>query len=115
MKKSDKKTEQAIINALTDVCDEAKTHITGFEWLTHTVNYKNFPASLRVACVFVDAASQQQAIDQHKAEQLLMDIQNTLKHCDIQIKTSQISIDNEEACNAQHQGDWQLRLSTQWK
>lgn len=52
MRKTDKKLERDIIRALTDVCEAAKTTHSGFEWLTHTVDYTKFPESLRVTLVF---------------------------------------------------------------
>jgi len=59
MKKSDKKTENLIIQVLTQGCEQAKDEVTGFSWLTHQVNYTNFPNSLVVTCMF---ATEQQLI-----------------------------------------------------
>lgn len=52
MRKSDKKLDKAIRLHLTEVCDYALEHTQGFLWLTHTVDYKHFPSSLKVRCVF---------------------------------------------------------------
>jgi len=52
MKKSDKKIENAIRLALTNVCEEALETVEGFQWITHTVNYKHFPSSLSILCIF---------------------------------------------------------------
>ena len=43
--------ERHLIAALTDACEIAKAEIPGFEWLTHTVDYRAFPQSLRVIWV----------------------------------------------------------------
>ena len=44
--------ERQLVAALTDACETAKAEIPGFEWLTHTVNYADFPQSLRITWVF---------------------------------------------------------------
>lgn len=52
MRKTDKKTDNAIIRALTEVCEHAKDEHAGFEWLTHEADYRRFPQSLNVTLVF---------------------------------------------------------------
>lgn len=52
MKKSDKKTENSIRLALTNACETALETIEGFQWITHSVNYNDFPRSLSILCVF---------------------------------------------------------------
>ena len=52
MRKSDKKLDNQLRLVLTDVCETALKEVEGFQWLTHVVNYSNFPQSLRVVCVF---------------------------------------------------------------
>ena len=52
MKKTDKKMDNHIRRVLTDVCETSLKDINGFAWLTHTVNYAQFPQSLKVICVF---------------------------------------------------------------
>lgn len=52
MKKLDKNLDNQIIKALTVACEQAKDEVTGFSWLTHLVDYKKFPQSLRIICVF---------------------------------------------------------------
>jgi len=63
MRKNDKKLDNSIRIQLTEVCDYALDHTQGFLWLTHTVDYKRFPNSLAVRCVFtansLAAASQE--------------------------------------------------------
>ena len=58
MRKTDKKRETQIIKVLTEVCEEAKYTCTGFEWLTHTVDYQHFPQSLKVTLVFNEHVSE---------------------------------------------------------
>lgn len=52
MKKTEKKTEKAIVNALNVVCECLKNKSDGFSWLTHFVDYGNFPDSLKLVFVF---------------------------------------------------------------
>ena len=52
MKKSFKKLDNTVIRALTNACEIAKDWDCGFEWLTHTADYNQFPESLMVTCVF---------------------------------------------------------------
>ena len=52
MRKIDKKIDNQLRAALTDVCETALKEIDGFLWLTHFVNYSNFPKSLKIVCIF---------------------------------------------------------------
>lgn len=72
MKKSDKNIERVIVSALTQVCETALVSIDGFSWITHTVNYHQFPDSLVISCVFDNNEAivllKQLGEDQHLAE-----------------------------------------------
>ena len=107
MKKTDKKTEQTIVRALTEVCHWAQDQCSGFDWLTHQVDFKHFPASLKVTCVF-HTCQQQQQLD---SGPLKTQIIKTLGDNGIALKPGQIHLDNEQDCAAEHQGDWARRLS----
>ena len=61
MKKTDKKTEKALIAALHKVCNDALDKVEGFEWLTHLGSFSDFPNSLRIVCVFKSNDSLEQA------------------------------------------------------
>lgn len=52
MKKNDKKIENALIKALNNVCENLIQKQNGFIWLTHFVDYKDFPKSLKIVFVF---------------------------------------------------------------
>jgi len=52
MNKTAKKTENAIIKALNEVCETLKEKQHGFVWLTHFVDYDDFPNSLKIVFVF---------------------------------------------------------------
>ena len=86
MTKTDKKTDKLIRQALTQCCEQAKDEITGFSWLTHQVNYADFPNSLVVTCMF---ETQEQLIAaQHKGDknQLQTIIINQLTKLGIKLK-----------------------------
>ncbi len=68
MKKTDKKREKSIVQGLTQVCEIAKNEVSGFEWLTHTINYNDFPNSLMVHCIFTSDESIRQVIDSGQDE-----------------------------------------------
>lgn len=66
MPKTDKKLERDIVRELTAVCEEAKPICSGFEWLTHTVDYTKFPESLRVTLVFNESVSEKTMLAEFK-------------------------------------------------
>lgn len=65
--KQQRQIDQEITRSLQAVCEQAEVTIAGFAWLTHLVDYSNFPYSLQVVCVFVDA--EQQAFAKENGEQ----------------------------------------------
>jgi len=52
MNRSEKKTDNAIVKALNDICETLKEESKGFVWLTHFVDYAKFPQSLKIVFVF---------------------------------------------------------------
>lgn len=115
MKKSDKKIENAIREALTNVCEVALESVDGFVWLTHLVNYNAFPNSLKIICVFETDESLSQAIEAKQDDYLCQLIHQELSGVGIAIKLNQlrqqVSFDSEEACERSHAGKWSERLA----
>ena len=112
MRKTDKKREKQLVNLLNDVCEQALEDIDGFSWLTHMVNYQRFPDSLIIICVFSNREKMLTA-QHHENDKYLMElISQTLKAEAIELKkpNKQVRFDNEEDCEQQHAGNWQLRL-----
>jgi len=99
MRKTDKKIEAAIVQNLTQVCDQALDKIEGFSWLTHQVNYKDFPRSLKITCVFDCDESLRNALQGGGAELLAVMIRAALGRIDISLakKTACISFDSEQS------------------
>lgn len=112
MRKSDKKLDNQLRLVLTNVCETALKEIDGFQWLTHRVNYSNFPKSLKVVCVF-DTNENLTTFMSNSGENALASlIQRKLKEVDVNIKpvSTYISYDTEENCESEHQGKWAERL-----
>lgn len=118
MSKPKSKTEKKIDNnvrlALTQVCDDALVKVDGFEWLTHQANYTNFPASLLVTCVFGTEPALAEATQNGDTLWLQKQIQSRLLKVGVRFKTidKQIIFDTEELCREESQGDWSVRLQS---
>lgn len=112
MKKSHKKIENILRIQLTDVCEQAKDEVPGFEWLTHFVDYESFPSSLYILCIFnheEEIASMLNAGQNKRLSKLIKEhlaVENiTLKDLD-----KQIGFDSEELCELEHAGKWEVRF-----
>lgn len=65
--------ERELIRTLTLACETAKSEIVGFQWLTHDVNYEQFPQSLVVTWMFDSEANKERALAcAHKARTLAL-------------------------------------------
>lgn len=108
MRKTDKKIDNALIEVLTEVCEIAKEKYDGFMWLTHFANYRYFPGSLSVVCVFYTNA-QLAKVDK---DALRLLIKEKLASIDINIKdiSQHVRFDTEENCRNENNGQWQERF-----
>ncbi|ACA88309.1 hypothetical protein [Shewanella woodyi] len=86
MKKSDKKIEHNIREALTQVCETALENVEGFEWLTHRVHYGNVAGSIQITCVFGSSSELSSAKSAQHDEYLYQLIKLALSSIDIDIK-----------------------------
>ncbi|MFL1503832.1 hypothetical protein ACI77J_21255 [Pseudomonas sp. O64] len=104
--------ERRLVATLTEACETAKAEIPGFDWLTHTVDYAAFPQSLRVTWVFDTRANQDHALATG-ADQRMRELTAAALH---EAEVTAVNIDrcvrfdSEQACSAQHGGDWRRRL-----
>jgi len=114
MRKSDKKIDKQLCVVLTHVCETALKKVTGFQWLTHLVNYANFPQSLQVVCVFDTEEHLESYLASKQNQQLVLLIQTEFDQLGIKLKSinKHVSYDTEEACSMQHNGNWASRLAT---
>ncbi len=60
--------------------------MAGFEWLTHTIDYDDFPNSLMVHCIFTSGVSIKQVIDSGQDETIFKLIRDELVLIDINFK-----------------------------
>lgn len=107
-----KQLDKQIVQQLTQVCHLAQNEIDGFVWLTHTVDYANLDKSLKV--IFVFATTEQKASAEHEnADKMKAWVVEYLQPLGIKLNNAdkQIQFDSEQACDAQHNGNWQHRLS----
>ena len=113
MKKTDKKIDNQICQALTKACETAKQEVLGFQWLTHLVNYNKFPGSLSVICIFDTKAELEQAYQESKDQLIVSLIKSELEQINIRFKdiNRHVSFDTGEACEAEHNGKWQKRFN----
>jgi hypothetical protein len=112
MRKTDKKIDNQLRIALTKVCETALKEFTGFQWLTHLVNYANFPKTLRIVCVF-DTNENLSAFKADNSNNALCKlIQEKLNEIGINLKNigSHIAYDTQEECEKIHHGNWANRL-----
>jgi hypothetical protein len=113
MRKSDKKMDNQLRIALTEVCDGAEKEYQGFQWLTHWVNYDDFPNSLKVMCVFSTNDELNRFMDADHHDAINRQIQKKLLGLGINLKRmyDHTLYDTEEACSKEHNGKWANRLS----
>lgn len=112
MRKTDKKLDNQLRHVLTEVCEVALKDINGFQWLTHLVNYSNFPKSLQVVCVFDTNENLSLFMSQNTKTELAHLIQLKLSTINIAVNnvTAHICYDTEQNCDTEHQGKWANRL-----
>ena len=108
MRKTDKKIENALRQALTEACEVALDNHEGFQWLTHFVSYSDFPASLSIVCVY-DKNSHLAKTDKEGMRAL---IKEKLASIDIKLKDcrQQVHFDTEENCDHDNDGKWNERF-----
>ena len=111
MRKTDKKIDKQICEALTEVCEFSLKDNTGFEWLTHLVNYSHFPKSLQVICVFNTNNQLDAFTANNRHFELNERIQKALSGIGISINSRQISYDTEENCSKTNNGKWVDRFA----
>lgn len=86
MRKTDKKYDNAIREALTEVCEQTMKQIDGFEWLTHEVNYQRFPQSVMICLMFTDRQRIADFKNSDEYNRVLKAIQSRLSAAGISLK-----------------------------
>lgn len=113
MRKTDKKIDNQLRLALTEVCEKALKDIEGFLWLTHLVNYSYFPKSFKVVCVFNTNENLSNFMSHANRKDLECLIQIKLAEIGVNVKnvSDHIAYDTEQNCEHVHNGNWAIRLS----
>ncbi len=113
MRKSDKKLDNLLCAVLTNVCEKAIDHVSGFQWLTHTVDFSNYPNSIKVVCVFDTNESLNNFVDSEHNHYLTSLIHEQFESNHIRLKnvTKHVYYDSEQRCDEQNGGNWALRLT----
>ncbi|HEY7865766.1 MAG TPA: Fis family transcriptional regulator [Psychromonas sp.] len=113
MRKTDKKVDNQLRIALTEICDSALKEFSGFQWLTHLVNYAHFPKSLKVICVFDTNDNLKRFMATKSQHGLCTLIQKKLFEMGININSiaGHISYDTQEDCDKNNNGKWAERLA----
>jgi len=114
MRKTDKKHERLISEALTTVCHKALSECPGFVWITHFVDYRDFPRSLIIVSVFETDEALGNTLKTQSQANLSGWIREALRNLSppLSISDHQIQFDSEEACNRESGGNWQRRYQS---
>jgi len=112
MRKTDKKIDNQIRCELTIMCEEALKNIKGFEWLTHTADFSNFPQSLKVYFIFDERVNINNYLESHRKNNIMSDLSTAFKKINVKINNIEdyIFYDSQDDCEYQHGGNWVLRL-----
>ncbi|MEE3635883.1 hypothetical protein UIA24_16710 [Pseudomonas sp. AL 58] len=105
--------ERRLVATLTEACETAKAEIVGFCWLTHTVDYRAFPSSLKVTWVFDTLTNKQQALASGQGARMVELTAAALVEAGIALDpvSTHVHYDTEEQCQRTHAGNWQQRLA----
>ena len=105
--------ERRLVATLTEACETAKAQIVGFVWLTHEVDYAEFPASLRIVWVFDTEAHKNQALAAGQGECMVELTAIALDEADVLLSpvAAHVQFDSEEQCQRANAGNWPQRLA----
>jgi hypothetical protein len=112
-KRDQARIERRLVATLTEACETAKAQIVGFEWLTHEVDFNEFPSSLRVVWVFDTQANMNQALASGQGERMVELTAIALSEADVLVSpvSAHVQFDSEEQCQRANGGNWQKRLA----
>tara|TARA_R110002051_G_scaffold244968_1_gene304782 strand:- start:804 stop:1199 length:396 start_codon:yes stop_codon:yes gene_type:complete len=107
--------DRELSRTLTQACDVAKAEVGGFAWVTHEVQWDDFPASLRVIWIFESNADIARALKEGWNQRLLALTDRALRDAEITVKRVEqhMDLDSEEECQRADAGNWRARLDRQ--
>jgi len=112
-KRNQAQIERRLVKHLTDACETAKGQIPGFVWLTHSVDFEAFPASLKVVWVFDNQVNKDFALADGEARYMLELTTRALADANINVRqvANHVFYDSEDECQRACGGDWVKRLA----
>ncbi|MGC9460245.1 hypothetical protein [Vibrio genomosp. F10] len=112
MRKTDKKIDNQIRKTLTQLCETNLKQLAGFQWLTHSANYSNFPKTLKVTCVFSTNRQLSEFLENDGGSPVYSLVQTKLATIGVTLKDAaqHIAFDTDENCANEHGGNWAKRL-----
>ena len=97
-------SEKKLIEALTAVCEWAKSQSVGFDWLTHVGHWRR----PEIIAVFKTEKQKSEALCANWNQAFEMEIDNVCHELKVHIKG--VKYDSEQACTAHSNGDWERHL-----
>ncbi|MGO2200658.1 hypothetical protein [Pseudomonas helleri] len=112
-KRNQAQIERRLVKHLTDACETAKGQIPGFVWLTHSVDFEAFPASLKVVWVFDNQVNKDFALADGEAGFMVELTTSALLDANIKVRqvANHVFYDSEDECQRACGGDWVKRLA----
>ncbi|MCG7545497.1 Fis family transcriptional regulator [Pseudoalteromonas sp. MM17-2] len=112
MRKTDKKKDNTLRKALTRFCNEHCEPLSGFEWLTHVIDWQRTD-NIKVIVVFTTDEQLRSFLGSQMRPQLEAQLMAVLKAEDLAMHNpkKQIVYDTEQQCKVGHNGNWARRLS----
>lgn len=112
-KKASARMERRLTKALTEACETAKPMLPGFAWLTHLVDYRRFPDSLRVVWVFETQDAMIRALKGDGRQRMRELTEAACFEAGIEVDDvdAHLDADSEEECRRVQGGDWERRLA----
>ncbi|MQU07434.1 hypothetical protein [Pseudomonas helleri] len=112
-KRNQAQIERRLVKHLTDACETAKGQIPGFVWLTHSVDFEAFPASLKVVWVFDNQVNKDFALADGEARFMVELTTSALLDANIKVRqvANHVFYDSEDECQRACGGDWVKRLA----
>lgn len=105
--------ERRLVACLTHACETGKAEIVGFAWLTHVVDYQNFPASLLVTWIFDTQTNRDRALANGQDKRMAELTAEAFSEAGICVSrvAAHLTFDSEEQCHRVDAGNWQQRLA----
>ncbi|VVO29919.1 hypothetical protein [Pseudomonas fluorescens] len=112
-KREQAQIERLLVATLTEACETAKAELVGFAWLTHEVDYAEFPFSLRVVWVFETQAQKDQALASGQGGRMIELTAQAFSEAQVLLSpvSAHVQFDSEEECQRANGGKWPQRLA----